>query len=212
MDKDIAFLLFLAKKTGLYGFLVSSTGQLAEETHLSQQSISRKLQEFEEAGYITRAATPTGVQVALTDKGRETLRTVHTALQTLFGKQLSLKGTIKDGLGEGKFYMLQEGYKSQFEKVLGFTPYPGTLNLDVDKTLVPSFLSTKRQLPISGFTTKERTFGGLQCYRIVLDKQKTAALIIPDRTTHSFDTVEIIAPVHLRSTLKLNNGDELAIS
>ncbi len=208
----MTFLLFFAKKTGLYGFLASSTGQLAEETNISQQSVSRKLQELEEQGYITRTVTPAGVQGALTDKGREKLRTLHTTLQHLFGEHISLKGIIKDGLGEGKFYMQQKGYTSQFEKILGFVPYPGTLNLHVDKTIVPSFLSTKRQATIAGFTTKERTFGGLQCYRISLEKNKTAAIIVPDRTTHSYDTVEIIAPVHLRSTLKLGNGDELAIN
>ena len=132
-NKDIYFLLHLAKKTRIHNILESSTGELAAELSVSQQTVSRKLQEFAMEGLIVRQATPSGVTVRFAEKGKEKLRKLHGELQHLFGHQLSMKGVLKDGLGEGRFYMSQKMYKKQFQDILGFSPYHGTLNLTVDK-------------------------------------------------------------------------------
>ena len=110
--------------------------------------------------------------------------------------------------------MSQEQYKKQFQNILGFVPYPGTLNLKVDKNTAEMFLAAKQQQYIAGFATKELTFGGLKCYPVVLAnsaKKMKGAIIIPDRSVHALDTVEVIAHVYLRQTLKLENGKEVCI-
>jgi riboflavin kinase len=211
-DKDISFLLALAQKADLHGTLASSTVQLAEELGVSQQTVSRKLQDLFDAGTIDKSITPNGVTITLTEKGKAQLRALYGELQQLFGKQLVLHGIVKDGFGEGKFYMSQEGYIKQFAGLLGFTPYHGTLNLAVDKYAAALFLSTKKQSYISGFQTKERTFGGLKCYPILIAKKTAGAVVVPDRTAHTLDTIELIAPIYLRDQLKLENGKEVVLS
>ncbi len=209
--KDLPILLYIANKAGLHGTLTSSTVQLAAELDISQQTVSRKLQELDEEGSIKKQTTPIGVTLNLTEKGKGKLRTLHGELQQILSQQTNLTGIVKDGLGEGKFYMSQEQYKQQFQSLLNFTPYPGTLNLAVDKNTAAVFLAAKKQLYISGFQTKERTFGGLKCYPILIAKKVAGAVIVPDRTTHTLETIEIIAAANLRSSLKLENGKEIAI-
>lgn len=209
--KDLPLLLYIANKAGLQGTLTSSTVQLAADLDISQQTVSRKLQELDEEGSIRKQTTPTGVTLNLTEKGKGKLRTLHGELQQILNQQINLAGIVKDGLGEGKFYMSQEQYKRQFQSILNFTPYPGTLNLAVDKNIAEVFLAAKKQLYISGFQTKERTFGGLKCYPVLIAKKIGGAVIVPDRTMHTLETVEVIAAAHLRSILKVENGKEIAI-
>ena len=211
IDKDLYLLLHLVQKTGLHGTLETSTGALADELGISQQTISRKLQEFTEQQLLIRDVTPTGVTIKLASKGKEKLCTLYGELQILFSQQPSLKGVVKQGLGEGRFYMSQEQYKKQFQSFLGFIPFLGTLNLAVDKNAASAFLATKKQLYISGFVTKERTFGGLKCYPVMISKKIAGAIIVPDRTAHTLETIEVIAAINLRETLKLDNGKEMMI-
>lgn len=208
-EKDLYILLYLAKKTALYGEFASSTGAIAAELSVSQQTVSRKLQEFATAGFLVRNVTPSGVTLRLTEKAKEKVAMFYGDLHQLFGHQKIFTGMVKNGLGEGRFYMSQEQYKKQFQTILGFVPYPGTLNLLVDKTAAEAFLAIKHQHYITGFATKERTFGGLKCYPVVIAKKMNGAIIIPDRSVHALNTVEVIAPVYLRQTLKLENGKKV---
>lgn len=211
---DLELLLYLAKKTQLHGKIDSSTIEIAKECDVSQQTISRKLQEFAILGFIEKHATPSGITFSLTDKGKEQLQKIYGQLHSLFSKQLSLKGIVKEGLGEGSFYMSQEEYKKQFLDMLGFLPYVGTLNVTVNKHATVSFLAMKHMHRIKGFQTRERTFGGLKCFPVTIEykkKEKNGAIIIPDRTIHTLDTIEIIAPVNLRDAMQLENGNEITL-
>lgn len=212
IEKDFYLLLHLARKVQLHGTLETSTGMLAEELGVSQQTISRKLQECSEQQLIVREATPGGVIIKLAPKGKEKLSVLYGELQSLFQQQPLLKGVVKDGLGEGRFYMSQEQYKRQFQSLLGFVPFCGTLNLAVDKDAATAFLATKKQVYVSGFSTKERTFGGLKCYAIYISKKISGAIIVPDRTMHTLDTLELIAATNLRNTLRLENGTKIVMT
>lgn len=211
---DIEFLLCLAKKTQMHGKTETSTIEIAKECDISQQTVSRKLQEFAGMGLIEKTATPNGVTVSLKDKGKEHLQRFYGQLHTLFSRQLSLKGIVKEGLGEGTFYMSHENYIKQLQSALEFIPYKGTLNLAVNKHATVSFLAVKQLHRIKGFQTKERAFGGLKCFPVFIQDKKQehqAAIIIPDRTIHTLDTIEVIAPVHLRTALHLKDMDEITL-
>lgn len=123
-------------------------------------------------------------------------------------KNATLSGTIVKGLGDGMFFMSMQHYKNEISKKLGFKAYPGTLNLKVSKN---QFESLKRFNPIriSGYESNGKTFGGASCYRAKI-KNIHGSIIVPDLTKHN-DIIEFIAPVHLKSKLKLNDGDEIKI-
>ena len=46
---------------------------------------------------------------------------------------MKIEGEIVSGLGKGSYFLSQEFYTKEFEKNLGFIPYPGTLNVIVSE-------------------------------------------------------------------------------
>ena len=124
------------------------------------------------------------------------------------GKNITLSGTIVKGLGEGAFFMSMPHYKNEIKKKLGFGAYPGTLNAKVTEKI---FNSLKNSLPVKiiGFKKGRKTFGGANCRKAKI-KSINGAIIMPDINKHK-DILEFIAPVHIKSALKLKNGDKINI-
>ena len=122
----------------------------------------------------------------------------------------TLKGKIVSGLGKGKYFMELRQYVEQFEQKLGIKPYPGTLNVKIDLSKLKEFLSDLEPIIIHGFSTDERKFGDVNAYKIKINKIN-AALIIPEKTRHSKDIIEIIAKERLRDKLNLKDNDEICI-
>ncbi|MBD3310786.1 DUF120 domain-containing protein [Candidatus Woesearchaeota archaeon] len=198
--KDFDLLLFIAKKSGLYGKLESSTIRISREFGMTQQSISRKLSELKDKGMIKRYSSPSGVSVVLDRKGREFLQDRYRQMSSLFGrKSTAIKGKVIRGMGESRYYMNQKKYQDQFRKKLGFRAYPGTVNVTIDKDEAAGFMSALEPVHIAGFTTEERSFGAIKAYKIRFNSRQ-AAIIVPERTRYSRDVIEVIAPVNMRIT------------
>ncbi len=203
MDEKDSLLLFLARNSGKVS---TTTSELAVEMRCSQQTVSRKLRDYEELGFIARKVTPAGVKVTLTAKGEDLLRSKYGMLKKFFeNKEQAVFGSVITGLGEGKYYMALQGYKEQFVSKLGFEAYAGTLNLEVNGEEVKEIISGQGKILIEGFSTSERTFGKINCYKVMLEGVE-CAVIKPIRSSHSADVIEIIAPINLREKLSLKDG------
>ena len=120
----------------------------------------------------------------------------------------SVNGVVARGLGEGAFFMTMEHYKKEIKNKLGFNAYPGTLNLKVGKKQL-NLLKKIMPIRINGYKSKNKTFGGVNCYKAKI-KNINGSVILPDLTKHK-DIIEFVAPVHLKSELKLKNGDKIKI-
>lgn len=211
MKRYIPYLIILAQSCAKQGYAKTTTTVLANRFELSQQSTSRILVEMEKAELIERVASPEGVRITIKQKGRSILQDSYAKLESVFEKKAhTLTGYVTTGLGEGKYYLSLEPYKKQIKEKVGFTPYAGTLNLKVDPLKSEFFRSLLEQIQIEGFSTKERTFGGIKCYPVTLHKTE-AALLVPDRTNHAPDIIEIIASRNLRALLNLKDNDEVTI-
>ena len=210
MHEFMTLLEYIAEKAGSFGSLETSTSVIANDLTTSQQTISRKLIEFENGGLILRKTTPRGMTLQLDEKGRDILEKKFRLLSGVFKKgNDSLSGELTTGLGEGAYYVDQEPYQEQFLSKLGFRAFPGTLNLTMEESQLAK-LGGKEKISITGFEAKERTFGALTCYRALLHKQEVA-IAVPDRTTHSKEILEVIAPDNLRDTLGLKDGDTIKV-
>ncbi len=194
-----------------------SSGKLAMELNVSQQTASRRIKDLESKGYIAREILPRGQRVRLTPKGTEVLRRLHLDLGKALGdidsSIYNVSGEVISGMGEGKYYMELTGYKKQFTKKLGFTPYPGTLNLKLKSTediRARQILGDIEGIDIKGFKSGERTFGPVKCFTAKIDSI-AGAVIIPIRTHHGANTLEVIAPENIRDKIGLNEGDTVTI-
>jgi riboflavin kinase len=210
----IETLILMAKEGALKGEAKISSSWLAKQLGGSRQTAIRRLAEFESKGLINRRVAPRGQAVRISSAGISALRAVHRELETILelsSKSLTLSGTVVTGMGEGSYYMGQPNYAKQFEKELGFAPYPGTLDIKLDKGSF-ELKETLTRLPskqVSGFRTDERTFGPVKFFEARL-KGKRTAIVIPLRTHHT-DILEIIAPYNLRKKLGLKDGDPVKL-
>jgi riboflavin kinase len=214
---DIVTLLSLAKIGCCEKMMEFSSSDLAKRMQTSQQTASRKIRKLEKEGYIAREMIARGQRIKLTSKGINALKQIYTDLEKIFDKaeKLSyrLTGEVCSGIGEGGYYMKIAGYREQFEEKLGFLPYPGTLNLKLktsEDREVRQILQKLRGIEIVGFAMDDRTFGAVKCFKAEIDGIR-GAIVIPDRTHHGFDAVEIIAKEKIRDALKLKDGDIVTV-
>ncbi len=198
-------ILILLLKMGAHRNPVKlSTIELGKLLNMSQQNASKRLQKLEEANYISR-----GKKIKLTKKAIEELKELHEILNAAFEEKY-LCGQVTTGLGEGKYYMSLKGYVNQITKHL-FKPYPGTLNLKVrDEDKWKRDLIMRDAIHIKGFKQGKRTFGDIYVYPCEIEGE-SGAIVMPIRTTHSKDIIELIAPFHIRSKMNKKDGDIIKV-
>lgn len=214
---DITALLSLAKHGCCEKVVEISSFQLAKDLKTSQQTASRRIKELESEGYISREILPKGQKIRITPKGTEVLKQMYSelsrALERAEPSVYNISGEVTSGIGEGRYYMNIPGYKSQFIQKLGFEPYPGTLNLKLkssEEIKLRQALQDFEGIAIEGFAYKNRTFGPAKCFRASVEGIE-GAVVIPARSHHGFNSLEVIAPRKIRDAAKLKDGDVVTV-
>lgn len=115
-----------------------------------------------------------------------------------------LTGTVQDGSGASE-RLFSEGH---YDQHYGFEPYPGTLNLKVGSDIVDDLL---RGDPERMFRIGQEIW----LWQAVIgcpgdDTPMDVWVSVPTMTTK--DHIEIIAPVHLRRRLGVENGDKVTVT
>ena len=196
-----------------------SCARLAERLGASTQTASRRLQKLESGGYIEREIVGDGQWVELTGAGEGRLQAEYEAYRRIFegSAAVSLSGTVTSGMGEGRHYISLSGYMKQFREKLGYEPFPGTLNVDLDEESIRERprLDALEPVTIDGWESDDRTYGPAYCSPATLVTPggtcERAHVIAPERTHHGDDHLELIAPEELRETLDLADGTEVTI-
>ncbi len=190
-------------------FVKISSSELAEKLGISQQSASRWLIELEKEGVVERV----GRKIKLSEKGSSELEKAFEVMREKFGSERKRKtvfeGSVFSGMRDGQYYLSLEGYRKQFEEKLGFTPFPGTLNLKTKS------MDTRRKLKegtsINGFVDGARTLGKIHAFPVKINGKIKGAVIVPERTHYGTDVLEVIAKEDLRKKLKLKDGSKVKI-
>lgn len=205
----VATLKQLALQGAVHEYLSLSTAEFGRYLGISQQSASVRVLELLDAGLIERRLGTRRQELKITAKGLEVLRGEYAAYRRIFEMEtrIRIQGRLEHGLGEGYYYMSQEGYRAQFRRKLGFDPFPGTLNLKLEGPELAKIevLQEAGGVPIEGFTDGGRTFGGAKCFPATLQEVPCAA-ILPIRS-HYQDVLEIISKEKLRDRLGLKDGE-----
>jgi riboflavin kinase len=200
------------KQLALYGgnkeFVEISTAKLGKDLGISQQSASRRVRLLEDKGFIEIKRFGRKIWVKITKNGMDLLKREALDYRRIFevAEKIEITGEVISGLGEGKYYIMKEGYFNQIKEKLFFEPYPGTLNIKVYARDIEK-VEMLQELPgilIKGFISEGRTFGNVKAFLCTING-KDAALIIPERS-HYRDVVEIISNKRLRKELDLEDG------
>lgn len=177
---------------------------------MSQQNASRRLVLLERGGDIERKNN--GIKI--TPLGLKKIASFYYGLKEALegvSDKLQFKGKIVLGLGEGRYYVSK--YAKRIKKALGFEPYVGTLNVKLNKQNIEKrFLLTNRDaVIIKGFMEKGRSFGDIFAYPCSIDGNR-AAVIIPVRTHHGVEILEIISSKNLLTACRKGIGDSVVVS
>ncbi|NYZ76809.1 CTP-dependent riboflavin kinase [Candidatus Micrarchaeota archaeon] len=201
-------LFFLLKNGGGRRKIRVATAELGRAVGMSQQNASRRLGLLAAQGVIERKdgirITPLGMKVV----GEE----YEVLSKAIKGGSIRFDGRVSDGFGRGRYYLSLPGYRKEIGSKLGFEPYPGTLNLKLDKRdiRVRSEILKQEPIVIGGFRTRERTYGDLFAYPCKAGGLG-GAIIFPLRSNHPQDIIEIISGVNLRKALKKASGGRVAV-
>lgn len=214
---ELGTLKHLARAGAAEGDVSVTSNGLARELHVSAQTVSRRLQRLEELDLLRRKHIGNGQLVSVTARGVETLKHEFEAYRDIFHATLEFRGAVTTGLGEGAHFVAMEGYLTQFRTELGYEPYHGTLNLDLEPESVGrrTLLAARDRIDIEGWADGDRTFGPVYCYPATVSSESAevseAHVVVPERTTHDEDELELIAPMRLREELDVSDGDDVTV-
>jgi len=215
LAEDLECLKAIALMGGCRGPVWVSSQTIGEVISASPQTASRRIRALEGQGLITRTMSPDGQHITVTKQGEDELRREYADYCRLFahdGAQYVLNGTVINGLGEGRYYMSLEPYKKQFLRLLGFEPFPGTLNLRLTGQSIPTRkkMETLEWITVRGFSADGRTFGDARCLPCRIN-DIPCGIVVPGRTHYPEDIIEVIAGVSLRSALKIKENDQVNV-
>nr|WP_306308665.1 DUF120 domain-containing protein [Sulfuracidifex tepidarius] len=190
--------------------------ELSKLLDISQQSVSRKLNELEEMRLINKSETKNGAIISLTNEGEtlllRCLEMIKEAIETK--RELRFKGKVVSGLGEGKIFLSIKYYEEEISRRMGFVPYPGTLNLNLyDKSSVENriILDANSGILIPEHKFEDRVLGAVKMFPATVNGIGPAAIVIPLRTVHPKSVIELISPFSLREKLNLKDGDDVEV-
>ena len=214
MDEKYTFALRkLALIGGMDDYVAVSSRELGDTLEMSQQSASKRILELLDQGLIVRDLGARKQRIKLTPAGIDALKKEYNEYRRIFEltDHITIHGSVKDGMGEGGYYIGQKGYEDQFVDKLGFKPYSGTLNVCVDKEDVGKLdvIRGTAGIYINGFTDEGRSFGAVIAYKAKI-KNIDCAVVVPERS-HYVDVIEIICQYHLRRTLSIGTGDRVDV-
>jgi riboflavin kinase len=125
---------------------------------------------------------------------------------------VTLRGAVEAGAGQGATFMSLDWVRDGIARIVGFEPYPGTLNVRlVDGEMLERWRRIRRQ-PGLALSPPAPDQCGARLFPVVVSGDVPAAVIVPDLTRYGAHVLEIVAPVHLRTRLWLRNHDLLTLT
>lgn len=164
-----------------------------------------------------QAAESAGIRAALVRRGGSG-PAGHTpcipSLHALIPLALSdgwLRGRVISGKGEAAGFTRLPWVREQVAERLGFELSAGTLNLEIERPDDAALWAQTRQgagIPIE----PAPGYCAARCYPVSVEGQIPAAVVLPLVPGYPDRSVEVIAPVSLRTALGLKDGSELTLA
>lgn len=123
---------------------------------------------------------------------------------------MDIKGTVTSGQGKGAYFMSLPVYKTQFEKQLNFSPFPGTLNIKISEEEIDAIHSIgEDKLEI---IEGKDNFGDVLLVHATLNNEIDGAIVFPKKTTNKENILEFITSKKLKDAMGIKDGDSVKIT
>jgi len=100
--------------------------------------------------------------------------------------------------------------EKQFQAKLDLEVYPGTLNLEIEDDDLQAFKTLKASEGVE-ITPEASAFCTAKCFPVLIAGQIRGAVVFPLVPDYPKNKMELIAPVHVRETLRLDAGDVVEV-
>jgi riboflavin kinase, archaea type len=121
---------------------------------------------------------------------------------------MKLKGKVVRGLGESGKFLAIDWVDKQLKEKLGFSPFPGTLNVVLDDASVQIMLKEKST---ERLVHQSDGFCDAILFKVLVNDKYKCGVVIPLVPGYDERLLEIVAPVHLKEALSVDDGDEVAL-
>jgi riboflavin kinase len=208
----------LCKRGAAAAPVKATTTELAGALRVSQQTVSRWLAELAAEGLVKREGKTTRLSAAACGELKSLAAALEAKPAQTAREKLVLRGVVVKGLGEGAKFMRLPQYARQLRSALGWTPFPGTLNLKLDAESAKA----KRELEarergvirVKSFVAGNKRFGSVKLFPCMVKtkhREEEGAVILPEESMYGESVLEVVAAVSLRRALFLRDSDFAAV-
>lgn len=123
-------------------------------------------------------------------------------------KHMKVTGAVVSGVGESASFLAIPWVNNQITQMVRFSPYSGTLNVDVADAGIQRRLKrhgTDKILP------EEKGFCEALIFRGRVAGRYPCGVILPLVPGYPSSILEIVAPVHLKDALSMKDGDGIEV-
>ena len=127
-------------------------------------------------------------------------------------KTLLFNGKIVSGVKQGAFFTQLDWFREQCVEKLGYTPYPGTLNLEISSEHISEVEVIEQEAEIE-FFPPDSTFCSGRAYPVHIEGIR-ADIIMPaeEVRVHDKNIIEVISKVKLKDALDADDGDSVELT
>jgi CTP-dependent riboflavin kinase len=126
-------------------------------------------------------------------------------------RALKIRGRLVSGAKKAAFFTQLEWVKEQCQDKFGFTPYPGTVNLEVLKEDLPKLMLIKKEEGIKLVPPDPKFCEGRTLKASIRGVNGCIFMPPQDVNIHQQNIIEFMAPVMVKSTLGVEDGDILTV-
>ncbi|CAB1062940.1 hypothetical protein D1BOALGB6SA_7722 [Olavius sp. associated proteobacterium Delta 1] len=125
--------------------------------------------------------------------------------------KLTVTGKIVSGEKKGAFFTQLDWVQNQCQEKLGFKPFPGTLNLEVEEAKIPHIEALFKRSSIE-LVPPDSNFCDGHVYPVSI-MGIAGAIVAPaeDVRVHGKNIIELIAPTRLKDAMDVDDGDEIML-
>lgn len=121
---------------------------------------------------------------------------------------MKITGKIVSGVGESASFLSIPWVDRQIWDKLRFTPYKGTLNIMIDDPEIQRALKVKGRDRIE---PENKNFCAALIFRGIVANKYECGVVLPLVASYDECLLEILAPVHLKDSLGLKDGETITL-
>ena len=122
-----------------------------------------------------------------------------------------IRGRVVSGKGEAAGFTGLPWVREQVASGFNFRPFPGTLNLRLERAQDLAMWKELRSQP-GQFLEPEKGYCAAKCFPVSVEGQVSGAIVLPAVPSYPSNVVELLAPVNLREALGLGDGGAVTIA